>query len=337
MTIQKNVSIKNYHTFGLNSKVSRLFLVEQLQTFIDHYKKFDGRKLILGGGANSVFLNDIEACVYLNRLGGIEIVKETKEKTWVNVASGVSWQTLVEWCLEHNFYGIENLTDIPGSVGAAPIQNIGAYGVEVCSVIEEVSGVNLKTFEAFKLSSTDLNFKYRHSIFKEEQGQDLFVTDVLFCFSQNQELVTHYKGVEEKLLKCEEDKKKWTAKLLKKCISSIRQSKLPNPEEIGNSGSFFKNPILTEEQAGLLKIKYDSIPLYKMQEGVKTSAAWLIDQCGLKGFEVGGAAVHQNHALVLTNKNQASGDDLKQLKNTLQQKVFETFGVNIEPEVNLIS
>lgn len=283
---------------------------------------------LLGEGSNCVFVDDFDGDVWINRLKGVK-VSETDTHFVVKAASGENWHTLVQFCLSNAIYGFENLALIPGTVGAAPIQNIGAYGREVSEFIEAVDVVDMDTHERFSLTNDECLFGYRDSIFKREQQRNWFIEQVHFKLPKNNQLVAHYG--ELKALKSP------TPMQLFEAVVRIRQSKLPDPVVHGNAGSFFKNPVIEKAHLKSLQSKYSSIPSFEVNERlVKVPAAWLIDQAGFKGKSVGGVQCHAKQPLVLLNTGDASGSDVLALARAIQQHIAQQFDVHLENEVRLI-
>jgi len=294
--------------------------------------------LLLGGGSNMLLVNDIDKLVVHLNTKGKEIVKKDEAHTWVKVAAGENWHEFVLWCIENNLGGVENLALIPGNVGTAPIQNIGAYGVEVKDVIESVAVLEIKTGKQLTLSNAACNFGYRNSIFKNTAKGKYVITQVSFKLTHSKHTVNDSYGAIKTIIQ-EISSSESTIKQIADAVIAIRKAKLPNPKEIGNSGSFFKNPIVSREKFLALKKEYPNIPNYPVSsntELVKLAAGWLIDQCGFKGKRIGDAGVHKNQALVLVNYGNATGQEILDLASLVQKTVFQKFGVTLEMEVNII-
>lgn len=337
MTIQKNTSLKKYNTFGVDAKAENFVVIKSIEDLREvlNLKAYPD-KFILGGGSNMLLTKDLDALVILIGLKGIEIVKEENSHVVINVMAGENWHELVLWTLDNNLGGLENLSLIPGSVGSAPIQNIGAYGVELkdyfisCEVME-IATLHTKTFtrEACK-------FGYRDSIFKNEAKGKFVITSVqLRLSSKNHDLHTSYGTINDELKR--KGIENPTIKDISNAVIGIRQSKLPDPKILGNSGSFFKNPIVDEDMYNELQKKHPSIPSYKVSENaIKIPAGWLIESCGYKGKRFGDAGVHKNQALVLVNYGSATGKELLALATQIQKSVLKKFGIQIEAEVNII-
>ncbi len=294
--------------------------------------------LLIGGGSNMLLVNDVDKLVVHINTKGKEIVKTDKTHTWVQVAAGENWHEFVLWCIENNLGGVENLALIPGYVGTAPIQNIGAYGVEVKDVIESVQVVEITTDISSKFTANECNFGYRDSIFKNASKGKYVITQVTFKLTHSNHKIYDSYGAIKTIIKEISDSKS-TIKQVADAVIAIRKAKLPDPKEIGNSGSFFKNPIISKSDFNKLKEKYPDIPNYPVNsntELVKLAAGWLIDQCGFKGKRFGDAGVHKNQALVLVNYGNATGKEILAVANKIQETVRERFNVVLEMEVNII-
>jgi len=283
-----------------------------------------------------LLVNDIKKLVVHLNFKGIEVLKQNDKFVWVKVAGGENWHEFVLWCLAHDFGGIENLALIPGNVGTCPIQNIGAYGVEVKEVIEEVQGIELATGKEKTFSNTACKFAYRDSIFKHAQKGQYILTGVTFKLTKTLHDINDSYGAIKNILG-EQNIKKPSIQNIADAVIAIRSSKLPDPSKIGNSGSFFKNPIVSMKDFVALKEKYPMIPNYPAGENfVKLAAAWLIDQCGWKGKRIGDAGVHNKQALVLVNYGTATGKDILELSKKIQKEVKGSFGIDLDTEVNII-
>ena len=338
LEIQHDIQLSGYSTMGVTAR-AKYFIVldntEILAEIVDFVKlsKFDF--LVLGGGSNLLFVGDYTGVVLKNEIMGKEIVKENDEYVYLKCGSGENWHTLVEFCVAKGWYGIENLALIPGTVGAAPIQNIGAYGAELSDVF-----INLETFNFIDktikiVDKTECKFGYRDSIFKNKLKKTAIVTAITLKLKKNGLVNTEYGALKNYL-----NIHNIQTPLIKdvfEAVINIRKSKLPDPDEIGNTGSFFKNPIVDSAKFKQLKSKYSSIPSYQIsQKQVKIPAAWLIDEAGWKGYRQGDAGVHVNQALVLVNYGRATGGEIELLSQKIQLDVQEKFGIKLEPEVNII-
>jgi len=261
------------------------------------------------------------------------VVEETLEHIFVKAGAGENWDTFVDYCVQNDWGGIENLSLIPGSVGSSPVQNIGAYGVEIKDVIFQIKAFEIESGKDIWFMNSQCKFDYRYSVFKEALKGKIIIYEVVFKLNKIPELNTSYGAIEDELKSFD----KINMHNLRQAIINIRRSKLPDPEEIGNAGSFFKNPFVKNEFAEELKSKYNTMPVYPVDEiKSKLAAGWLIDQCGLKGYRNGDSGVHQNQALVLVNYGNAKGKEIYDLAKMIQQKVFEKFAVILEPEVTIL-
>jgi UDP-N-acetylmuramate dehydrogenase len=338
MNIQKDIELQKYNTFGL-SATAKYFIEVNSATEADELINSDlfkkEKSLIIGGGSNLLFTHDFNGIVVKANIGGIHVVKEDDDFFWVKAGAGVVWHDLVESCIKANFGGIENLSLIPGTVGAAPIQNIGAYGVELKDSFEALEAIDLNSGEKKYFRNHECQFGYRNSVFKNELKDSILITNVVLRLYKKPILNLEYGNIKQVLEQKGLDD--ITLRDVSDAIIKIRQSKLPDPKEIGNAGSFFKNPIVPHELFNRIKDSYPEIPSYKQDEGnMKIPAAWLIDQCNFKGFKHKGAAVHDLQPLVIINKDNASGLDIVELAHIIQNKVKEDFGISLSPEVTII-
>jgi UDP-N-acetylmuramate dehydrogenase len=338
MKIFENYSLKNHNTFHLDVYAKKCVILENT----DELKTLDqiignDKFLILGGGSNVLFVNDFDSVVVKNEIKGIEIIDESEEFVNIKIKSGENWHEIVMWSIKNNWNGIENLALIPGTVGAAPVQNIGAYGVEIKDVLQSVSIYNFETKKIEVLNNDQCKFSYRNSIFKEELKGKFYILEIVIQLRKKNHIYhTSYGTINTELEK--KNIKEINPQIIAEIVMDIRKSKLPAPEKIGNAGSFFKNPEVSKEHYFELKNKYPDIVAYPVENGnYKLAAGWMIERCGLKGYEYKGAAVHDKQALVLVNKNNASGKDILELAQIIIQKVFDKFAVKLEPEVNIIS
>ncbi len=337
MIIQENFSLKNHHTFHFN--VSAKYFVaptsqEQLIEIINDQIVDKKNILILGEGSNILFTNDYNGLIIKPVIDSINIIDANKQKVWVEVGAGVVWDDFVNWAVSNNFYGIENLSLIPGTIGACPVQNIGAYGIEVKDVITHVNGIFIDSGSTFSLKNNDCNFSYRNSIFKSEHKDNIIITSVCFELSKEEHYHLKYGDVNDKV----KELGGLNLSNIRKAIIEIRESKLPDHNIFGNVGSFFKNPIVDKMVADNIKNEFPEAPVYPVSETQsKVAAGWMIDQCNWKGKSIGNAAVHDKQALVLINKTgKASGKDILKLASEIEESVFQKFGIRIEKEVNVI-
>ena len=337
MQIQENASLKPYNTFGISAKakafisVTDIGMLQQALANSAYPKKF-----ILGGGSNMLLKNDVDALVIHIALKGIKTVKETDEAIWLEVAGGENWHEFVMHCVEQGYGGLENMALIPGNVGTAPVQNIGAYGVELKDHFYSCTAIHRTTLEQKTFSLEDCRFGYRDSVFKNVLKDQYVITAVIFRLDKtNHTLHTGYGAIQEVL--AEKQINNPTIKDIAQAVIDIRSSKLPNPDELGNSGSFFKNPVISIKQFEKLQQEHPKVPFYTVSETeIKIPAGWLIEQAGFKGKRFGDAGVHKNQALVLVNYGDASGNEIWDLALQIQKEVHQQFGIEIQPEVNII-
>ena len=329
----KNYSLKNYNSFRVNHKANFFLKIENNKSLINFLsdKKFKNeKKLIIGGGSNILFTKDYEGVILYSCIKGIHILEENDNHIKVKVGSGENWDDFVKFCVSKNWYGIENLSLIPGSVGAVPIQNIGAYGVEVKDYIYDVNGIDLKNNTKKTYSNKSCDFEYRDSIFKRELKNNFFVTEVTFILNKNKKFTLDYselKNINSQSL---------TIQNVRDKIIEIRNSKLPDPKLLANAGSFFKNPVINIKIAKKIKEKYNDFKYYQINESmVKISAAWLIEKSGWKGHKEKNIGVYNKHALVLVNYSSENGKDIKILSKKIKESVLEKFNVTLENEVNV--
>lgn len=338
MQLQENISLQPYNTFGLEAK-ARFFtafdsvklLKESLLMIRDNQLKY----MILGGGSNILLTQPYEGIVLLNKLKGITVVDETSEHIFVKSEAGESWHDLVLYCIENNYAGIENMSLIPGSVGAAPMQNIGAYGVEVKDVFHSLEAIHVETGEIKTFHAEECEFGYRESVFKRSLKGQYIIISVTLRLNKTPEFKTSYGAISAELESM--GIKNLSIKAISDAVIAIRKSKLPDPAEIGNSGSFFKNPVLASEVVEKIKVAYPNIASYPAGEGLtKVAAGWLIEQAGWKGKTFGNYGVHKNQALVLVNYGGATGKEIYDLSVTVIKSVKEKFGIELEREVNVV-
>lgn len=337
MRILRNFSLKNYNTFGIDVRAKRFISIENIEDLRNILRKTYAAELfILGGGSNMLLTGDIQKTVIHIGIKGKEVISENENEVIVRAAAGENWHEFVLWTLQQNFGGLENLSLIPGNVGTAPIQNIGAYGVELKDNFVSCHAMNIQTLEEREFSLKDCEFDYRNSIFKNQLKNQYIITAVDFRLTKkNHQLKTDYGAINDELDK--EGISDPGINDISKAVIAIRQSKLPDPKKIGNSGSFFKNPIVPKDLFEKLKSEFPELPSYNVSdENVKIPAGWLIDKTGLKGYREGDAGVHKNQALVLVNYGSASGEEILGLARKVQTMVYQKFGIELEPEVNII-
>jgi len=334
--IQRDVSLKNYNTFGLDYKADCLISVKSEKEAISVLKKRESLKeqlFILGGGSNLLFTKDFQGTIIHPEIGGIKIAEQKSDHIIVSSGAGVIWDNLVEWTVNKGFGGLENLSLIPGNVGATPVQNIGAYGVEVKDLIEKVRAISMIDASVVDFSNSECRFGYRDSIFKGELKGKYLVTNVSFRLMTNPLLNIIYGSLKEETEKLGHA----SLRTVRQAVINIRRSKLPDPDLIGNAGSFFKNPVVTKSVAEIIRQKYLGVPCYdEPSGGTKMAAGWLIDQCGWKGIRKGDAGVHDKQALILLNHGKATGTDILKLSEEIKQSVSDKFGIELEQEVEVI-
>lgn len=335
MKLQKDVSLLPYNTFGIDKKAKYFTLAKSEQEVVDALEFSHQEEIpiiILGGGSNILLTKDLDALLLKIDIQGIYKVKETAEHIWVEVGAGVNWHSFVLHCIENDWAGVENLSLIPGTVGASPMQNIGAYGIEIKEVFENLTAINKATLTIEKFDWVQCEFGYRESIFKNKLKDKYIITSVCFKLNKNPVFHTSYGAIQETLQAMQVEN--LSIKAVSDAVIQIRQSKLPDPKQIGNAGSFFKNPTVNREKFEVLKKEYPAIPGYPLPDGVKIPAAWLIEQTGWKGKRFGNIGVHQNQPLVLVNYGGGDGADIKALSEKIQDSVKEKFGILLSPEVN---
>jgi UDP-N-acetylmuramate dehydrogenase len=336
MMIEQNVSLKPYNTFGLSARAKLLARVTDvlgLQRILADASVKKEARFVLGGGSNILLTKDIDGLVIKNEIGGIEMVEETSDSFLIRSGAGVVWHQLVLHAIRNGYAGIENLSLIPGNVGAAPMQNIGAYGVELKDVFHSLEAVEMKSGEVRKFEAEECEFGYRESVFKHKLKGQYIISSVTLRLNKKPSLNTSYGAIEEELERlCVQSP---SIEDVSRAVINIRQSKLPDPNELGNSGSFFKNPVVPTSKYEELKSKHPNIPGYPAGNETKLAAGWLIEQCGWKGKVVGNTGSHSKQALVLVNYGNATGVEIFNLSEQIMHSVYDTFGVQLEREVNV--
>jgi UDP-N-acetylmuramate dehydrogenase len=335
MDIKENYSLKKYNSFNIDVIAKEFIQINSIKELIDLQKNSKNKnKLFIGGGSNILFTNNFEGLVVHINLKGISVKKINENFSEIKVMSGENWNELVNWCIENNLGGIENLSLIPGNVGAAPIQNIGAYGVELKDVFISCEVYDLNTEKLNIYNLNDCKFGYRDSIFKK--NKNLIVVSVkMKLSSKNHKINSSYGGINDELKKL--NIKEPTIKDISNVVCEIRNKKLPNPNKIGNAGSFFKNPIVNSKKINWLKENFNNLPFYKIDENsYKIPAAWLIETSGFKGKDFGNFGVHKTQPLVLVNYGKASGGDINKLSLSIKEVVNKIFKIELETEVNII-
>ena len=340
--IEENISLKKYNTFGVDA-IARYFtsfasvddLCAQLEFTPPSTSSQLLPRLILGGGSNLLFTKNFDGLVLKNELGGIEKVNEDESYVYIKAGAGVNWHQLVIHCIQNNWAGMENLSLIPGNVGASPMQNIGAYGVEVKDVFFELEAFHLSDKKVVTFNLQECEFGYRESVFKRRLINQFIILNVTYRLNKVPVFNTSYGAIEQELAAM--GVTELSIQAISQAVIHIRRSKLPNPVEIGNAGSFFKNPEITAQQFASLKNDFPAIIGYRLGvDKVKLAAGWLIEQCGWKGYRKGDAGCHANQALVLVNYGHASGSEILDLSESIIASVADKFGVALEREVNII-
>ncbi|MBO0937969.1 UDP-N-acetylmuramate dehydrogenase [Fibrella sp. HMF5335] len=340
LTVQRAVSLRPYTTFGIAANADYFAEVASetdLQTLLQLPDLAKMPKLMLGGGSNILLTRDVPGLVVKLSIGGIEVVREDDLHIYIRVGAGVNWHELVLFCVDNNYAGMENLSLIPGTAGAAPMQNIGAYGVEVEQLVDHLEAIDINTGEKRRFAHADCQFGYRESVFKHELKGKYIITSVTFRLDKTPTFHTRYGAIQETLDEMGITDDKLSIRAISNAVIKIRRSKLPDPAEIGNAGSFFKNPEIPAAQFDALKTQFPALPGYPTTEGqVKVPAGWLIEQAGWKGYRHGDAGVHAKQALVLVNYGRATGNEILALAQQVQESVNRKFGIAINPEVNVL-
>ncbi|MFZ4671063.1 MAG: UDP-N-acetylmuramate dehydrogenase [Flavobacterium sp.] len=337
MNIQHNISLKKYNTFGIEAKAKEFVAVHsvsELKTILQENKS--NAKFILGGGSNMLLTKDIDALVIHIDLKGKKILKANDDFVWVESMAGENWHEFVLWTIDQNIGGLENMSLIPGNVGTTPVQNIGAYGTEIKDTFVSCEAINIATQEMKTFSTEECHFGYRESIFKHAVKDQFIITSVVFKLTKrNHKINTSYGDITKELEK--QNVISPTLKDVSNAVIAIRHSKLPDPKELGNSGSFFKNPIITKTEFEKIHVLHPEMPHYIVSETeVKVPAGWLIEKAGFKGKRFGDAGIHKNQALVLVNYGHATGEEILNVSKDIQAKILKEFGIAIEAEVNVI-
>lgn len=337
MEILDNFNLKHFNTFHVSTRARYFINVTDLACLreaLNFARKNDLPFMMIGQGSNILFREDYPGLILEMNIHGKSIISEEGDSVWVKAHCGENWHAFVQWCLTNQLYGLENLSLIPGTVGAAPVQNIGAYGVELCQVMESLEALELATGEVMTLNNEDCNFSYRNSVFKQEKKDQFIIYTVTFRLSRKSAVNIQYASLAHALAGIPDDE--ITPELVGKTVCDIRRSKLPNPGRLGNAGSFFWNPEISHDQYKVLKNSFPDIVAYPGKDTVKLAAAWLIEQAGWKGYREGDVGVHEDHALVLVNHGHATGAELVDLSERIQISVNDKFGIMLTPEVKII-
>lgn len=339
MNIQQNISLKPFNTFGIDVSAAQFasfsdnIELEALLHYHSSEKKAD-KLLLLGGGSNILFTKNVSGLVLKNEIPGIEKIKEDDEYVYVKAGAGENWHHFVMHCLENNYAGVENLALIPGNVGASPMQNIGAYGVEIKDIFHELEAMHINDKTTVTFSKNDCAFGYRESVFKNKYKGQFIITSVTYRLRKQPVFNTSYGAIQQELENT--GTKELSIQAIARAVMNIRSSKLPDPKQIGNAGSFFKNPEVKKNQFDELRLRFPGIVGYDVGNGhVKLAAGWLIEQCGWKGYRRGDAGCHAKQALVLVNYGKATGSEIFELSSKIIESVSSTFGVTLEREVNI--
>jgi len=338
MLISQNFCLKPFTTFGVEVRANEFAIISSVADLNELFEEGFLKKkplMVLGGGSNVLFTDHFKGLILSCQIRGKQIVKETDDEVFMRIGSGEYWTSVVDEVVGKGYGGIENLSLIPGKVGAAPIQNIGAYGVEVKNVIESLEAFDLKTGKTRIFTKEECELGYRTSIFKTREKGKYFILNVTLRLSKKPKLNLTYAPLKQAFKDREENE--ISIKDVGIEVKRIRDSKLPDPDKLKNAGSFFKNPVVSNKKASKLKEKYPDMPVYSQADNkVKLAAGWLIEQCGWKGKRIGDAGVHDKQALVIVNYDNANGDDIFKLSKEIKASVKTRFGVKLEPEVNII-
>ena len=332
MTVRDNCSLADRNTFGMDVRADSLIdwaSTDELKNALQGIRK---PILMIGGGSNLLFMGDFKGTVLHSTISTIDIIGSTDDHVHVKVGAGVVWDDFVAWCTVNGFWGVENLSAIPGEVGASAVQNIGAYGVEAKDVIDTVQTICLADGNERDFSNSECNYAYRQSIFKNELKGQYAVAYVIFALSKVPQPKLGYGALEQEVERLGGP----TLANIRQAVIAIREGKLPDPKVLGNAGSFFMNPVISEQEFGVIKSNYPDVPSYPAPGGIKVPAGWLIEKTGWKGRSLGPAAVYEKQALVLVNKGGATGADVKRLADTVIADVKEKFGITLSTEVNYI-
>ncbi len=337
MEILENFNLKHFNTFHVSAH-GRYFVNATNLTCLRDALAFANKKeipfMLIGQGSNLLFKEDYPGLIIEINVRGRKLIREDEETYFVKARCGENWHAFVQWCLDNNFYGLENLSLIPGTIGAAPVQNIGAYGVELCDVMVSLDALEIASGELKTFTNAECDFSYRNSVFKQGVKDQYVIYSVTFALSKKPVINIKYAALAKALAGMSPDA--ITPELVSKTVSDIRRSKLPNPQRLGNAGSFFWNPEITLENYTLLQEEHPGIVGYPTADKVKLAAAWLIEQAGWKGYREGDVGVHEDHALVLVNYGQATGAELVDLSRRIQASVKEKYGIELMPEVRII-
>ncbi len=339
MNIQTQCSLKQANTFGIDVRCNEFINLDNqddVSYFVQHKLNKSLPYLVIGKGSNLLFTQDFKGSIIQMQNKGFEVIDENNSYVWIKAAAGEKWDDFVAWSVEKNYAGAENLSKIPGTVGAAPIQNIGAYGVEVADIFNALEAIEIESGELKRFYLKELKFGYRDSIFKQEFKNKYIITQVILKLNKYPFFKIDYGNIKAELDKMTYEN--LNIRLIRQAIITIRSSKLPEPEDFGNAGSFFKNPIVNTQKFQSLKAHFPNLVAYDLgNENYKLAAGWLIDRAGLKGFKKGAVGIHKNQALIIINLGGASGQEILNFSKEIQEKVNALFGISLETEVNVIS
>ncbi|MDO9511662.1 MAG: UDP-N-acetylmuramate dehydrogenase [Bacteroidales bacterium] len=333
MKLLKKHSLKNLNTFGIDVSAANFGIIETESQITEIFEEMEGQDLlVLGGGSNILLTADFPGLVLKMNIQGINILDQYGDNAWIQIGGGVEWEKVIDFAIENQLSGIENLTLIPGLAGTAPIQNIGAYGVELADVCESVEVFDTYKGMFFEIKKKDCHFGYRNSFFKQQARNRFIITSVILKLSTRFNPVLTYKALQDSILMEDE----LTLEKMRETVATLRKGKLPSISEVGSAGSFFKNPEISVKKFESLQALYPNMPAWPNADNFKIPAGWLIEQCGWKGYREGDAGVWPYQALVLVNYGNASGMDIWALAKKIQQSVDDAFGIRLESEVNII-
>lgn len=336
LTIESNVELKSLNTFGIQSTAKHLIRLtseNELSDVLRYVSGYQGKVLFIGGGSNILFTKNWDGLIVKVETKGIELLDEDNDFVYVRAHAGEIWDDLVNYCIQRGYGGLENLSLIPGTVGSSPIQNIGAYGVELKDVFYLLEAVSTRTGEFREFDKNECQFGYRYSIFKGEYRGVYIILSVVLKLTKNPALNVSYGVIRDEIIRLQLP---MNIESISKAVTNIRRSKLPDPSEIGNAGSFFKNPVINNDQFNELKDKFPELKYFMADSGYKVAAGWLIENCGWKGFREGDVGVHKNQALVLVNYGNGNGSQIRDLAKKISDSVLAKFGIQLEPEVNIV-
>lgn len=338
MHLLENVSLKLYNTFGVQASTKwfcQIKSADDIREIIDDKRFTPENRMLLGGGSNLLFTRNWNGLIAKIELLGRKVIGEDENHIWVKAGAGENWHQFVLWCLERNLAGLENLSLIPGNVGASPMQNIGAYGIEIKDTFESLEAIELSSGNLLTFNAKDCEFGYRESVFKRKYKNQFAIASVTYRLNKTPNLNTAYGAIEQELERMKVDK--LSIQAISQAVINIRQSKLPDPKVLGNAGSFFKNPTISAEQFSSIQQAFPEIPNYPApNKEIKLAAGWLIEQCGWKGKRIGNCGMHEKQALVLVNYGDATGKEIYNHSTNVLEAVRLKFGVVLEREVNII-